>query len=126
MKVFPSASKAYFESLKITIEINPLILNYSIKRERLSETAGFIQIQAKVIKEFYFSIFEYYKEDSGVIAYRYHLMDKDKKLVVRWDNAPHYPELEPFPHHYHTKEGVFSSNQPTIQQVLNLLQDYLG
>ena len=53
-------------------------------------------------------------------------MDKDKELIVRWDNAPHYPELETFPHHYHTKEGVFSSNQLTIQQVLNPLLDYLG
>ncbi|MDQ1354850.1 MAG: hypothetical protein QG657_5159 [Acidobacteriota bacterium] len=25
--------------------------------------------------------------------------------VVRWDNAPHYPDIKTFPHHFHDSEG---------------------
>jgi len=25
--------------------------------------------------------------------------------IVRWDNAPHFPEISTFPHHYHNSKG---------------------
>jgi hypothetical protein len=25
--------------------------------------------------------------------------------ILRWDNAPHYPELQGFPHHFHDESG---------------------
>jgi hypothetical protein len=25
--------------------------------------------------------------------------------IVRWDNAPHFPEISTFPHHYHNPKG---------------------
>jgi predicted RNase H-like nuclease (RuvC/YqgF family) len=36
----------------------------------------------------------------GFRSYSYHIQ-KDGKMVRRWDNAPHWPEMETFPHHYH-------------------------
>jgi len=27
------------------------------------------------------------------------------KPILRWDNAPHHPELERFPHHFHDEVG---------------------
>ena len=36
----------------------------------------------------------------GFRSYSYHIQ-KDGKMVRRWDNAPHWPERKTFPHHYH-------------------------
>jgi hypothetical protein len=40
------------------------------------------------------------------INYAYHLQDQAGKLVFRYDNEPHYPELATFPHHKHVSGGV--------------------
>lgn len=44
------------------------------------------------------------KEYSSSIErnYSYHWQDKEKNLVVRWDNAPHHKDLKTAPHHKHT------------------------
>jgi len=36
----------------------------------------------------------------GFRSYSYHLQ-KNQKLVRRWDNAPHWPQMKTFPHHLH-------------------------
>ena len=33
--------------------------------------------------------------------YRYHWQTQSGKLIKRWDNAPHHPEVDTFPNHLH-------------------------
>ena len=37
--------------------------------------------------------------------YSFHWQDQHGNLIKRWDNAPHYPDLDGFPHHIHIGEG---------------------
>ncbi len=37
------------------------------------------------------------------LSYRYHFQDKQNNLIFRYDNAPHFPNLDSFPHHKHLK-----------------------
>jgi menaquinone-dependent protoporphyrinogen IX oxidase len=53
-----------------------------------------------------------------VDKYRFHYMDKKRRMVFRYDNAPHHPELESHPHHKHTPSGVVPANMPTIERIL--------
>ncbi len=39
----------------------------------------------------------------GFRSYSYHVR-KDGKMVRRWDNAPHWPEMKAFPHHLHLND----------------------
>ena len=58
------------------------------------------------------------------------LADKDLKRysfqlysdhpLLRWDNAPHYPDLLNFPHHFHNQDEYISSSTLTG----DLLNDY--
>jgi hypothetical protein len=36
----------------------------------------------------------------GFRSYSYHLQ-KNEKLVRRWDNAPHWPQMKTYPYHLH-------------------------
>lgn len=31
------------------------------------------------------------------------------KAIARWDNEPHYPDLDNYPHHFHYKDNVRAS-----------------
>jgi hypothetical protein len=59
-------------------------------------------------------------QDNQLISldYRYHYQDKQNRLIFRYDNAPHFPDLASFPHHKHLPDKTIESNKPTIFQVL--------
>jgi len=31
--------------------------------------------------------------------------------IIRWDNAPHFPKIESFPHHFHNVRGQVESSE---------------
>ena len=37
----------------------------------------------------------------SVTKYRFHWQTETGKLIKRWDNAPHHPEIATFPDHLH-------------------------
>jgi len=37
------------------------------------------------------------------LKYRFHLMNANDKMVFRYDNSPHHPEIATYPHHKHVK-----------------------
>jgi hypothetical protein len=39
------------------------------------------------------------------LKYAYHWQDKEGKLRIRWDNAPHWPDTPTHPHHKHIMSG---------------------
>jgi hypothetical protein len=52
------------------------------------------------------------------LDYRYHCQDAQNRLLFRYDNAPHFPELASFPHHKHLPDETIASVKPTIYQVV--------
>lgn len=57
--------------------------------------------------------------------YSYQLFGEERP-ILRWDNAPHHPELpENFPHHFHDEQGAMLSSELTgnpLEDVLSVLQ----
>ena len=52
------------------------------------------------------------------LNYRYHFQDRQNNLIFRYDNTPHFPDLENFPHHKHLRDGIISSEEPTVAGVI--------
>jgi hypothetical protein len=52
------------------------------------------------------------------LGYRYHFQDKENKLVFRYDNTPHFPDLDSFPHHKHSMGEVIASDKPSIPMII--------
>ncbi len=53
------------------------------------------------------------------LGYRYHFQDGQNNLVFRYDNTPHFPGLENFPHHKHIPDKVDDTKQPSILKVID-------
>lgn len=59
-------------------------------------------------------------EEKGVVVttrYRYHWQTKDGKLIKRWDNAPHHPEIDTFPNHVHNGSEIKVSSHKRISRL---------
>jgi hypothetical protein len=50
--------------------------------------------------------------------FRFHYMDAQKRLILRWDSAPHHQELPTHPFHLHTPQGVREHPAITMMEVL--------
>ena len=57
--------------------------------------------------------------DEAERNYAFHWQDENDKMIMRWDNAPHYSNFLTFPHHKHTPEGVSKSTAVTLRDVLD-------
>jgi len=50
--------------------------------------------------------------------YSFHWKDEHNNLIIRWDNASHWKNIDTFPHHRHEKNDVFPSKEFTLEEVL--------
>lgn len=59
--------------------------------------------------------------------YSYHWQTEEGVLIIRWDNASHYPDIETFPHHKHVRKenNVEPSHEQNLEQVMNYIRKKL-
>ena len=66
------------------------------------------------------------RRDDEIICpkYRFHFMDSADKMIFRYDNAPHHPEVATYPHHKHIrgKEKPKQSKGIGLQEVLSEIE----
>ncbi len=81
-------------------------LAIAVNVERFTFTAATYNLRARVILRdgSTLSIRDNLFED-GSRKYSYHWQDLEGRLLGRWDNAPHWPDIVSFPHHYHRPDG---------------------
>ncbi len=89
-------------NIKIAID-NPSISNIRIK--------GFVNENAFIdIFEFLF-LGEIIKYSCICVA--------DEKPILRYDNAPHHPEIQTYPHHKHLKDDIQALNNFKLIDFIN-------
>jgi len=54
--------------------------------------------------------------------FRFHYMDAETNLIMRWDSAPHHRHLSTFPFHLHTPQVVQEHPAITLLEVLNRIE----
>jgi hypothetical protein len=52
------------------------------------------------------------------LGYSYHFQNKENQLIFRYDNTPHYPDIETFPNHKHLPGNVIKSVKPSLLDVI--------
>lgn len=66
------------------------------------------------------------QEHLHTLDYRYHAQDANNHILFRYDNTPHFPDLETFPHHKHLPDQTIASVKPDVVDVVNELSVLLG
>jgi hypothetical protein len=86
-------------------ELEGLVITRSIQQEiDINLGIGFIKGQIGFIDGSRLDFSEQLPTDRR--KYRFHYIDSQSELIVRWDSAPHHKELSTFPFHKHTTEGI--------------------
>jgi len=115
-----SQVKSSFEKLPYVLSQELIIDNRGDVVLYLKGTIVFTNQSEFHLKEYSISVPEFKK-----IAYSYHYQGANKRLIFRYDNAEHHPELENFPHHKHIGDKVFSAEEVSLNEVLGLIIDLI-
>ena len=55
--------------------------------------------------------------------YAYFQVTPDGQIIRGWDNAPHHPEIDTYPHHLHMSKGIHPSAVRALVDVLDILAE---
>lgn len=120
----------YFDKITSQLSRLPNIIDQKIEKKKINNLYyGIISGSVKMENDIYFEFLEvmntHNNPDLKKNKYKYHLM-KDDNLIFRYDNAPHHPEIESFPHHKHLEGGkIISCSEPDIHNiVLEIVEVY--
>ena len=108
----------YFEFLKKIADKDTSVKKIRFIRDFIGVEGGFIRFVIELRDGSELHAFEYINSGLHKIDYSYHWQDKEKRLITRWDNAPHHSEIETFPHHVHEGEDIKPSEEPTFVEIL--------
>ena len=86
-------------------ENRDIILRIEFLQETRRGNLYILKAKVVLIDSSVFYIREIWKGKT-LVAYSYYWFDATGKLLEGWDNAPHHREIDTFPHHKHTAEGV--------------------
>jgi len=110
----------YFREVERKIAETRIIAERDIDYKKFSSDEGMIRGKLLFVNGYVLEFMEYVSKEERP-KYRFHLMDKDGKMIFRYDNAPHH-EVSTFPHHKHLPEGVKESKEKRITEVLKEIE----
>ncbi|MDP1714394.1 MAG: DUF6516 family protein [Anaerolineales bacterium] len=113
-------SREYYASVQTAILAAPHVIQSDISFDEVSEEECYIRGMLSLNGGYELHIAEYVVTEPQIkrLKYRYHLQSSDNKLVARWDNAAHHPEVKTHPDHLHLGEKVKANPPVDIPQVL--------
>lgn len=125
----------YLESVRNFLLTDSRINRHQIMREYEDVEKSYIRARLTLADEGLLEFSEYIEQDSGdeikITKYSYHWIGKDGKMLRRWDNTKHFPNLKKAPHHIHTpideaEETVTPGTPTTIFAVLDEIAKLIG
>lgn len=109
----------YYQRVENILREFPIIRSYSLSKKVYNNQQG--MVSGKITFENgssldFLEVIDIERETK--LKYRYHFMSKLNKLIFRYDNAPHHPHIESFPHHKHIAKSIKKSAEPSLYDVL--------
>ncbi len=96
--------RQYFDAIEVRLIESPAVVSYLVMRRDIAVVDGMIRIKSVLSNEGTFEFFIYMVEEKHQLVldrYSYHWQDKEGCLLIRMDNAPHFPDMPNAPHHVH-------------------------
>jgi hypothetical protein len=122
----------YLATIKAALTRSPIVQEWQIVNEMALSDRGHFRVRLILANGDFVEASEFfYIGNSGIEQqrYRYQWMDAQRQqLKKRWDNAPHFPNIETFPHHVHVnqEDNVLPSQMFGIPDLITLLEQELS
>jgi hypothetical protein len=116
----------YLAYVKALIIANPQVVGWKALREEAQGDLGLFRYRITFHDGSLLEMFERFQIVNGkllVTKYRFHWQDAAGRLLKRWDNAAHHPQVSTHPHHVHdgSEENVSSYEPLNAEQVLAMI-----
>ncbi len=102
-----------------------IISEYSIRRFRVVGNSremiifiSFVDNSSLYVRDYIFNEKEH--------KYSFHWQDKEGRLIMRWDNQPHWKKIRTFPHHRHSDKEVQESKEHSLEDVLGFIAKHIS
>lgn len=121
-------AKAYIDQIKSALDQSLTVADWTLINEMVLSNRGHIRVRLTLSNGDFVEAAEFFQILANSIQqqrYRYQWMDSTKtQLRKRWDNAPHFKEVDTFPHHVHVQQedNVLPSAMLGILDLLALLE----
>lgn len=114
----------YFESVKDRLLTDSVVVDFKFLKRVDRSNNGHLRVRVLFSDNSNMEFSEFIEQNAEgeirLVTYSYHWADENGNLIHRWDNAPHYPDLENFPHHIHISKTNITSGKPVnIFEVLD-------
>ena len=122
----------YLETIKARLLSDPIVAIFQVIRERGTTTDGYIRARITLSDNSLLEFSEYFQQtpegNIQIVTYSYHWADESNRLIRRWDDTPHHPNLPGFPHHLHdgAKDTVEAGRPMSIFAVLDEIGQQLN
>ncbi len=114
--------RRYFDLIASQLDNSPIARQWTMDPERRGRMQGYLRADVLLTDGSRLHFREYIDVAQGVqrITYAYQYMTDDRRLIFRYDNTEHHPQIATYPHHKHegSEENVIPSFAPTLAAVL--------
>ena len=99
-----------------TLRRSPLVKDLDVLEVVEEENVQLLRVRVEIIDGSTLHIRE--ALFSSASKYSYHWQTPTGELLLRWDNAPHHPQVPTYPDHKHEGERIDPSGRVSIEEVL--------
>ena len=113
--------KLDIQQVKAILNASDLIASWQVLIEDETADRGLYKIRCRALRTAYELELRFIQTENEII-YSYQLFTD--RPIMRWDNAPHFPALQSFPHHTHDViDAIGESNLSgdPVQDLPNIL-----
>lgn len=106
------------------LDDDSFVKSHSITDFRKLENIFYLNIKIFFVDDSELHVREYI--DTNHRKYAFHWQNSKGDLIIRWDNAPHFPDLITFPHHKHLASGeVVESYDISLDEILGFIHNQI-
>jgi hypothetical protein len=125
------SAEDYLAWIKSLIALCPVVTELNILREDTQGNKGLWRYRLTLHDRSLMEMFEFFEIESDrvtVIKYSFHWQEEDGKLIKRWDNAAHHPEIETYPDHVHdgSEDLVFAYQPVGFEEILQIVSELIS
>ena len=107
------------------LDDSSFVKSHSINDFRKSEAVFYLNLKICFVDNSELHVREYTDLDHR--KYSFHWQSSNGDLLIRWDNAPHFPNLITFPNHKHLAFGeVTESYDISLEEILRFIQNQIS